>query len=213
MSVRDAEELKKFQHSSKHVEKFPHGAQARCSSSHENIASSVKRFLSLSPREIFFLPLGSRVLIGQRNFEGIVFWERAYMRVCTPRGAVIGTGFRIGSRCGSRKLRKSNEPLVVGKLCERWMIVDVTFLYKSIDVEFIFIYSCLPVAYFFKSLPQGFKNYRRLSISSFEFDQDFSRNWEIVLSYRDDSCLVSEKNSRDSILSDRCLNPNSFRID
>lgn len=81
------------------------------------------------------------------------------MRVCTPRGAVIGTGFRTGSRCGSRKLRKSNEPLVVGKLCERWMIVDVTFLYKSIDVEFIFIYSCLPVAYFFKSLPQGFKNY------------------------------------------------------
>lgn len=122
--------------------------------------------LSLSPREIFFLPLGSRVLIGQRNFEGIVFWERAYMRVCTPRGAVIGTGFRTGSRCGSRKLRKSNEPLVVGKLCERWMIVDVTFLYKSIDVEFIFIYSCLPVAYFFKSLPR----FKELSTTfNFEF--------------------------------------------
>lgn len=57
----------------------------------EKISLSLSLFLCLSTRlrEIFFLPLGSRVLIGQRNFEGIVFWERACMRVYTRRGAVI----------------------------------------------------------------------------------------------------------------------------
>lgn len=105
-------------------------------SSRENIASSVKRSRSLSLslstrlREIFFLPLGSRVLIGQRNFEGIVFWERAYMRVYTPRGAVIGTGFRTSrfadlENSGSRTNHWSLE-----NFSERWMIVDVTFLCK-----------------------------------------------------------------------------------
>lgn len=126
--VRDAEELKKFQHSSKHVEKFPHGAQARCELSWKYRVFREKILLSRYAKYFSSL-LAARVLIGQRNFEGIVFWERAtaYMRECiyaSWRRCYQEQGFVAAlENSGSR----TNES-VVRKLCERWMVVG-HFLY------------------------------------------------------------------------------------
>ena len=93
MSVRDAEELKKisaFVQACRKVFPTVHKLDARALVKISRLLwKDLSLCLSTRLREIFFLPLGSRVLIGQRNFEGIVFWERACMRVYTRRGAVI----------------------------------------------------------------------------------------------------------------------------
>lgn len=209
--VRDAEELKKFQHSSKHVEKFLHGAQARCELSWKYRVFREKILLS---REIFFLPLGSRVLIGQRNFEGIVFWERAtaYMRECiyaSWRRCYQEQGF---AHLSLRKLRKSNERIGRSKTLRtmdgRGCFLHINYLRTYVRRIYLYIVDCSTSCLFLlllQSLTRGFKNYRRLSIS----------NSMRIFRWETEKCVVLSRQflSRQReefswfILSDRWLNP------
>lgn len=150
----------------------------------EKISLSLSLFLCLSTRlrEIFFLPLGSRVLIGQRNFEGIVFWERACMRVYTSRGAVIREQGLVTDLENSGKLERT-----IGRWKTLWTMDDrgrYVFCIK-VSTSNLSLYIVASQLLISKSLsPQGFQEL------STTFNFEFRNSIRIFRETGKLSCLI-----------------------
>ena len=159
MSVRDAEELKKisaFVQACRKVSPTVHKLDARALVKisrlpWKDLSFSLSLSLSLhaATRNIFPPSWQPRFNRPKKLWRHRLLGTSVYASVYTSWRCYQGTGFRTGSRYGSRKLRetRTNHWSLENFVNDGWSWT-LRFLYKSIDVEFIFIYSCLLVAYF-----------------------------------------------------------------
>lgn len=185
---------------------FPCGAQAWCELSWKyRVFYEGSRSLRKA-RNIFPLCCqGSQVLIGYRNFKGIVFWEQATASICL---AVLlseygNDGFT--RRCNYRKLHRESWLATARKLFERWVVSGPWMLHKVkahklVDVEFNLNMYLVPLS----SILPSISSYKIIDDELYEFNNPFK--WKRISSYRSARKVPAAR------LSDRRPNPQSVEL-